>query len=48
MRSMQEQFFLAGWVKGTVCLLTVLIFVTEEYNIQKNENIAERQKKNLI
>lgn len=46
MRSrMQEQFFLAGWVEGTVRLLTVLIFVTEEDNIKKNENIAERQKK---
>ena len=40
--------FLAGWVEGTVRLLNVIIFVTEEYNFQKTKiSQNDRKKPNL-
>ena len=48
MRSMQDLFFLAGWVEmGQFVVLNVFVFVTEKSITFKNENIAETEK-NLI
>ena len=48
MRSMQDLFFLAGWVEmGQFVVLNVFVFVTEKSITFKDENIADRKKPNL-